>query len=93
MTRCSYDLYVEAFRAVRAALDSGDADALRSIRHQAARAHGISGLVWTLAQIEAQHGATERTKADVCGGVLCPKGCPDGLLPPRPPLDHGGPRS
>lgn len=96
MTRCSYDLYVEAFRAVRAAVDSGDAEALRSLRHHAARAHGVNGLVWTLAQIEAQHGAIERTKADVCGGVLCPKGCPDALTPPPPTLpmlDRGGPRS
>ena len=82
MTRCSYQLYVEAFRAVRAAVASGDGEALRSIRRDAARAHGVASLVWTLAQIEAQRGTPERTKADVCGGVLCARACPDALRSP-----------
>lgn len=82
MTRCSYQLYVEAFRAVRAAVSSGDGETLRSIRRAAARANGVASLVCTLAQIEAHHGAPERTKADVCGGVLCARACPDALPSP-----------
>jgi hypothetical protein len=81
VSRCSYELYVENYRAVRAALADGDLEALRSIRSEAARAHGVANLVRTLALIEAQRAMPERTKADVCGGMLCADRCADAVPP------------
>ncbi len=83
MNECSYELYVEAFRAVREALRETDAEALRAVRREITRRHGTANLVCVLAMIEAQRGAAERSKEDVCGGVLCTHRCPAGC-PSRP---------
>ncbi len=92
MSRCAYELYVENYRAVRAALAEGDLEVLRSIRSEAARAYGVANLVCTLALIEAQRGIPERTKADVCDGVLCAERCPD-AVPASPVALPAGARS
>ncbi len=82
MQGCSYEIYVAAFRAVRQAMASGDAQELRIITSEAMGRTGAASLVSVLALIEARRGLPERTKADVCGGILCANRCANALVPP-----------
>ena len=83
MAECSYEIYVAAFRAVRAAVDHGDEEELRTLRREATGRYGVANLVSMLALIEAQRGMPERSKADVCGGILCALKCPEAVLAPK----------
>jgi len=74
---CSYEIYIQAFRAVRTAVAARDRESLRAIRNAAMRHHGVANLASVLAVIEAERGSPERTKEDVCGGVLCTMKCPE----------------
>jgi hypothetical protein len=75
MQQCSYELYLSVFQAVRQGFASGDADIIRRVTMDTVGRGGVTSLVTTLAIIEAKRGDPERSKDDVCNGVLCRERC------------------